>query len=84
MIQREQHELSYFPIVTCIIVSIVPERPDVAIQSADSQSIKAIALISTRQRGSVVSRTTCTVVVGRFLASRKYSPHNAIEARPDR
>src|SRR5262249_45089045 len=49
-----------------------PGRPPV-------QSITATALISTRQRGSVASRTTCTVVVA-GLASRKYSPHTRLSA----
>src|SRR5262249_28394472 len=37
------------------------------------QSTTATALISIRQRGSVASRTTCTVV-GAGLASRKFAP----------
>src|SRR5579883_1390306 len=44
-----------------------------------SQSITATALISTRQRGSVASRTTCTVVVAGF-ASLKYSPQTRLSA----
>src|SRR5262245_63899475 len=48
------------------------------VRGAD-QSITATALISTRQRGSVASRTTCTVVVA-GLESRKYSPQTRLRA----
>lgn len=43
------------------------------------QSMTAIALISTRQRGSVARRTTCTVVVA-GLALPKYSAQTRLSA----
>ena len=43
------------------------------------RSITATALISTMQRGSVASFTTCTVVVA-GLASPKYSPQTRFNA----
>ncbi len=50
-----------------------------SILGSNPQSTTAIALISTRQRGSVASRTTCTVVVA-GLASPKYSPQTRLSA----
>jgi hypothetical protein len=51
----------------------------VMVRCPSDQSMTAIALISIRQRGSVASRTTCTVVVA-GLASLKYSAHTRLSA----
>ena len=56
MIQRGNTSF-YFPIVTCILVSIVFSAL-MWLFNRCRQSITAIALISTRQRGSVARRTT--------------------------
>ena len=51
----------------------------VMVRCPSDQSMTAIALLSIRQRGSVASRTTCTVVVA-GLASLKYSAHTRLSA----